>query len=321
MSITSIAPCGASARRISPLAMSTDQDIPDALWPQLLRATHSALASGALQPIESEQKFINDHGLRFIVRRVTRQGRLRLDSRARAGATAVNPFLPFDPELFVADISATHVALLNKFNLTPHHLLIVTRRFVPQEVLPDDDDVAALCACLAQVDGLGFYNAGAAAGASQAHKHWQMIPLPLASEGPSTPINTALESVRDRTGVITIPGLAFRHSFTWLDPSLFRRPADATARIALLYPELLGRIGVTSIEREGARYQSAPWNLLITRQWMLAAPRVREDFNRVPINALGFAGSLYARDDAQFATIKRAGPMAALQAVTGTRIE
>jgi ATP adenylyltransferase len=298
--------------------MSTDQDITDALWPQLLQATHRAAASGALQTIESDQKFINDQGVRFLVRRVSRQGRLRLANRPRAGATTANPFLPFDPELFVADISATHVALLNKFNLTPHHLLIVTRRFVPQEVLPDENDVAALCTCLAQVDGLAFYNGGAAAGASQPHKHWQMIPLPLASDGPPTPIDAVLESVRDRAGVIAVPGLAFRHSFTWIESTLFRRPPDATARIASLYPQMLERVGVTSVERNGARYQSAPWNLLITRKWMLAAPRVREDFNGVAINALGFAGSLYVRDDAQLATIKRAGPMAALQAVTGS---
>ena len=171
------------------------------------------------------------------------------------------------------------------------------------------------------MDGLAFYNAGAAAGASQPHKHWQMIPLPLASEGPSTPIDAALESVRDHTGVIAIPGLAFRHSFSWIDPTIFHRPADAKAHIASLYRKMLEHVGVTSIERNGARYQSAPWNLLITRKWMLAAPRVREDFNGVPINALGFAGSLYVRDDAQLATIKRAGPMAALQVVTGARIE
>jgi ATP adenylyltransferase len=302
-----------------PLAMSSDQDITDALWPQLLRVTERALASGALQPIESEQKFVNDQGVRFIVRRVSRQGRLRLESRTRApDAATVDPFLPFDPELFVADISATHVALLNKFNLTPHHLLIVTRRFVPQEVLPDEDDVAAVCACLVQVDGLAFYNAGALAGASQPHKHWQMIPLPLASEGPPTPIEAVLESVRDRAGVTAVPGLAFRHAFTWIEPALFRRPADAAARIARLYPQLLERIGVTSVERDGARYQSGSWNLLITRKWMLATPRVREDFKSVPINALGFAGSLYVRDDAQLATIKRAGPMAALKVVTGS---
>jgi len=301
--------------------MSTDQDTTGALWPQLLRATQSALASGALQSIESEQKFVSDRGVRFVVRRISRQGRLRLESRARSpGAPAANPFLPFDPALFVADISSTHVALLNKFNLMPHHLLIVTRRFVPQEVLPDDDDIAAVCACLAQVDGLGFYNAGVAAGASQPHKHWQMVPLPLASEGPSTPIDAALEIVRDLAGVLTVPGLAFRHSFTWIDPTQFHRPSDAAARIASLWPELLERVGVTSVERDGARYQSAPWNLLITRKWMLAAPRVREDFNGVAINALGFAGSMFVRDDAQFGTIKRAGPMAALQAVTGAGV-
>jgi ATP adenylyltransferase/5',5'''-P-1,P-4-tetraphosphate phosphorylase II len=42
-----------------------------------------------------------------------------------------------------------------------------------------------------------------------------------------------------------------------------------------------------------------------------------ERFGGVAINALGFAGSVFVRDDAQLETIKRVGPMAALRAVSG----
>jgi ATP adenylyltransferase len=299
--------------------MATDQETTGTLWPALQRATRRALTCGALQPIENEQLVVEDSGVRFVIRRVLRLTRLQRESRRRAAdATGVaNPFLPFDPDLFVANVSATHVALLNRFNLIPHHMLIVTRRFVPQEVLLGDEDIAALCACLAQVDALVFYNGGAAAGASQSHKHLQMIPLPLGTGGLPTPIDEVLEAVRDHAGIFAAPGLAFRHSFTWIEPTLFEHPPNAAAHMMSLYPEMLERIGVTAVERDGERYQSAPWNLLITRRWMLAVPRVREDFNGVPINALGFAGLLLVHDDARFATIKRAGPMAALKAVSG----
>ena len=43
-----------------------------------------------------------------------------------------NPFLPYEQELFVANVSDRHVALLNKFNVVDHHLLIVTRQFETQ---------------------------------------------------------------------------------------------------------------------------------------------------------------------------------------------
>jgi hypothetical protein len=151
--------------------------VPATLGSALERAEQRALACGALRPIETVQQTIEDGGIEFVIRRVSSLARRALEQPrgAPSAAAAVNPFLPFDPNLFVADVSATHVALLNKFNLAANHLVIATRRFVPQEILLDGEDFAALCACLAQLDGLGFYNAGAAAGASQPHKHLQMI--------------------------------------------------------------------------------------------------------------------------------------------------
>jgi ATP adenylyltransferase len=296
--------------------------VPRTLCPALERAAQRALACGALRPIETAQQTIEDGGIEFVIRWVSSLARRALEQPrgAPGAAAAVNPFLPFDPNLFVADVSATHVALLNKFNLVANHLIIATRRFVPQEVLLDGEDFAALCACLAQLDGLGFYNAGAAAGASQPHKHLQMIPLPLGTGGASTPIDEALAAMRDRRGILTAPGLPFKHSFAWLEDRLLQHPLAAAARMASLYADLLARIGVTHVVREGLRYTSAPWNLLVTRRWMLVVPRLCERFEGVAINALGFAGSLFVRDDVQLETIKRAGPMTALRAVSG-RVE
>lgn len=293
---------------------------PGTLCPALERATQRALACGALRPIETVQQTIEDGGIEFVIRSVSSLARkpLALSREKPTAATPVNPFLPFDPELFVADISTTHVALLNRFNVVANHLIIATRRFVPQEVLLDGEDFAALGACLMQLDGLGFYNAGAAAGASQPHKHLQMIPLPLGSGGASTPIDEALSVMRDRRGILTAPGLPFRHSFAWLEDRMFEHPPTAAARMSSLYADLLARIEVTHVVREGQRYTSAPWNLLITRRWMLVVPRVCERFEGVAINALGFAGSLFVRDDGQLETIERLGPMTALRAVSGS---
>ncbi|WP_116812214.1 ATP adenylyltransferase family protein [Steroidobacter cummioxidans] len=284
----------------------------------LQRATQHALACGALEPIESALHVIEDAHVRFLVRQLSLLGRARLDSRrARGVGAAPNPFLPFDSNLFVADISPTHVALLNKFALIPQHMLIVTRRFEAQEALLRDADFEALLACLAQVDGLIFHNCGTAAGASQSHRHLQMVPLPLEGIGPPTPIDAVIESVQAQTGILTVPGLTFPHALAWLEPALFEHGSDSVPHLASLYSQLRRRIGIHAIERNGQQHRSAPWNLLVTRRWILAVPRQREDFQGVPINALGFAGSLFVRDERQFETIAGAGPMAALTAVSG----
>ena len=41
----------------------------------------------------------------------------------------------YEVDLFVADISPTHVCILNKFNVVDYHLLIITRAFESQENL------------------------------------------------------------------------------------------------------------------------------------------------------------------------------------------
>ena len=69
------------------------------------------------------------------------------------------------------------------------------------------------------------------------------------------------------------------------------------------------------VEVGGELHQSAPYNLLVTRRWMLLVPRSEERVEGVSINALGFAGSLFVRDAAQMKVIERLGPMAALQRV------
>lgn len=92
---------------------------------------------------------------------------LAMKARTTTTQANINPFLPYDPNLFVAEVSPTHVALLNKFNVVDHHLVIVTRAFEPQEALLTREDCEALLLCLAEIDGVAFYNAGSSRGQSE----------------------------------------------------------------------------------------------------------------------------------------------------------
>jgi ATP adenylyltransferase len=95
----------------------------------------------------------------------------------------------------VVNVSPTHVALLNKFNVLDHHLVIATCSFEPQEMPLTREDCATLLICLTEVDGLGFYSAGPAAEASQRHKHPQLISS-SASDEPRLPIEPLLCSAK-----------------------------------------------------------------------------------------------------------------------------
>ncbi|MCL4801273.1 MAG: phosphorylase [Burkholderiales bacterium] len=283
------------------------------------RVRAAALASGALQPIETEQERIEDGGVRFVVRRVSSLALKRLEGHRRAARAAAgapsNPFLPPEPGLLVADVSDTHCAVLNKFYVLDGHLLIVTRAYVDQETLLDESDFAALAACMAEMPSLGFYNGGVVAGASQPHKHLQMVPLPLAPEGPAVPIEPVLAPVAGAAGIVRVPAFGFPHAFAWREsaPAAVAEPT----RLAALYRALLEAIGVRAVERGDVPSQSAPYSLLVAGRWMLAVPRAREHFGAISINALGFAGSLFVRDADDLAALRRVGPMAALREVAG----
>jgi ATP adenylyltransferase len=270
-----------------------------------------ALHSGALQPIATHVHHVTQAGVRFVVRRLAgAAGQSAVASRlARATAgesPAANPFLPYDPALFVADLSSAHLCLLNKFPVVDQHLLIVTRAFALQEEVLNVADFAVLLACMRQIDGLAFYNAGKIAGASQRHKHLQLAPFPLDPAGVDAPILPALGEAAPIGAVVRAAALPFRHALLWLPP------AAGASFFAEAYRALLAAIGVWAGEEAPPR----PYNWLATRRWMLAAPRTAEAVEGMAVNGLGFAGSLLVRSLDQLAWLERTGPLSALCAVS-----
>ena len=288
---------------------------PGSLRPALVERSRRALACGAMQPIETTEEIVADAGVDFLVRRLSSLARKEEEKKRNdRSAKPANPFLPHEPELFVADLSPSHFALLNKFNVIPHHLLIITRDFVDQEVLIDALDFEALAACMGEIDGLAIYNGGKVAGASQPHKHLQLVPLPFLPGGPGVPVEPLFAAVAGRPGVLRIPGFPFRHAFAWLDPDCIAGAQTAAAHLERWYRALLSAAGLPPA-RGAAPRQAGPYNLLATRRWMLLVPRSRELFDAVSVNSLGFAGSMFVRDEAQMQVLRRAGPMSVLRAV------
>ncbi len=284
------------------------------LWDMLRFRTRQAIASGDLKTIETRHTRVEQAGIRFIVRVASNLRRKSADARNRQRPDDFNPFLPPETELTVARVSDNHLAILNKFNVVNHHLLLVTERFEHQETLLGLEDFEALWLCLREYPALGFYNGGPQAGASQRHKHLQLIPLPLADDGPWLPIDPVLPNP-EALEPGRIPAFPFRHVFTRLPAGLSDQP-DGAARVSLdLYHRMLEAARIPGLKKDGGLWQGAPYNLLLTPDWMMLIPRTREYADGISVNALAYAGSLFLRDNEDLKRVTDLGPMHFLTAV------
>lgn len=275
-----------------------------------------ALAGGSLLPISTASEYVDDDGVRFVVRILSNLVRKDEDRLKRAQQKKGNPFLPYEKELFVADLSPTHIALLNKFNVMGRHLLIVTREFEDQENLLTPADFSALWTCMAEYNAAGFYNGGEAAGASQPHKHLQIVPLPLAEQGPPVPIQPLVDEIRETGRITRLRSFGFRHCFARLELDGSGFPRKPEEQCYALYREMLSELGMSAPREAEPVRQSGPYCLVVTRQWMLLVPRSREFYGEVSVNSLGFAGCLLVRRPEHLELVRKTGPLELLRAVS-----
>jgi len=282
------------------------------LWPELLARQQRAVACGALEPIDTVGEVVEDAGVPFFVRRITDpEFQIRIRALQNPAAETGNPFLPYDEDLFIADVSDTHFCLLSKYPAVANHTLLVTRTFEEQMDPLTPRDWQALCACMDEFDVLAFYNSGAAAGASQRHRHIQLVPPPV-GEGPQrAPIEALLDDARFDAALGRVERLPYLHALAKLRPDAVWTPGEMAGVLQSLYREMLRAFGCERGDR--------PYNLLITRDWMLFVPRTREQWESTSVNALGFAGALLVRDEDELARVREVGPMQLLRHVAVAR--
>jgi ATP adenylyltransferase len=280
-----------------------------ALRQAVRQRTAHALACGALRSLPTHCEVVEQDGIEFAVRSLGNLERKELAGRAQE-RTGRNPFLPYEKDLFVADLSQTHLCLLNKFNVLDLHLLIVTRAFEEQESLLTPPDFEALWSCMAEIDGLGFYNAGAVAGASQRHKHLQLVSFPLGAGPGRMPIDSRVSSAGFDGPLGRVPGLPFVHALARCSEGSDRSTAEVAESMQETYLAMRVATGIDAERR--------PYNLLVTREWMLLVPRSRAAFASIEVNALGFAGALLVRGREQLETLRQIGPMTLLRNVAET---
>ena len=216
-----------------------------------------------------------------------------------------NPFLPYDETLFVEDAPPSHVVLLNKFAIVPGHALIVTRAFEPQDAGPCLADFSASLRYLSAERALLFFNCGAHSGASQPHRHMQLMPMPG-----GVPIDAVVgpAAAAAPADVFQVPSLPFLH-LAVRTPWLADAGESAAERVYELYKSLRARL-------EAAAGGEQSHAFLLVDTWMMVVPRRKEAVGGVSVNSSGFAGTLLAKTAEDRMEIEGAGgPMAVLASV------
>ncbi|CAM9945064.1 unnamed protein product [Discosporangium mesarthrocarpum] len=129
-------------------------------------------------------------------------------------------------EQIVEELSTgDHLLVLNKYNTMKDHALVITREFRSQDEALSESDFRAWFEVVEALPGAGFFNSGAEAGASQPHKHMQVIPEDVIwgyrpGSAMALPVDEAIATEvggsRDLDKVWRVPCFMFPHALTLL---------------------------------------------------------------------------------------------------------
>ncbi|KFA63149.1 hypothetical protein S40285_04775 [Stachybotrys chlorohalonatus IBT 40285] len=205
------------------------------------------------------------------------------------------PFDPFEnppPGLFVTDLGPFHFLVLNKFAVVPEHFILATREYKLQTHVLEEPDLEATLACIQAYEeaslsqdrdeaasaagGLyAFFNCGEHSGASQPHRHIQLLPVAKMREGLDA--GSAWEVLADRLHTNKAPFWTFSEKIS-LDIS----GKDLYATYLRLYRQACRAVathqGASSATADAPSKGEAriSYNLAMTKSTLVVCPRLAE---------------------------------------------
>lgn len=264
---------------------------------QALLRSQQAEQTGLLVPLATEVLPLQLDP--FVIRRLLS----RTPKHLKAGGPKPNPFLPWEPGLEVCRLPPEHVLLLNKYPVQRGHVLVISDRWKAQSGWLDVADWRAVVQVGMDTSGLWFFNSSAAAGASQPHRHLQLLP------GRTGASICPLEPLVEAGLKTAVPGLPV----PWAHALSARQDPNDPQELAHLYAEHCRRLGLGCPRSDPQ--PRGPYNLLFSDRWLLTLVRSREHWAGFSVNALGFAGFLLATEASDLAWLQTHGAWALLEAV------
>ena len=247
------------------------------IWSKALEISSKAVDSGAICPLNTTKYQSNedncDYELRFLNSPIPKY---LIDYGPK-----LNPFIPWDSRLEIEPINNKHILILNKYPVQLGHMLLITNSWKAQDGWLTIDDFESIVNVDNDTTGLWFFNSSKEAGASQPHRHFQLLPRHYKqSICPRYKwFCSLLNQKKNLSSIIS-------HSIT-IKPRN-RKAYSKGNDLFNSYKSMVSDMNLGQIDIINKPLK--PYNLLITSEWLALITRETEKSNGFSINALGFAG-------------------------------
>ncbi len=281
------------------ITLSNEPNREEVYWTKALEQSKIAVAKNSLTPLKT--KIIKVYPCKygnFELRCITSEKPFHLIKKSKIN----NPFLPWDKDLEVSHVNRNHTLILNKYPVQIGHMLLITNTWAPQNGWLNIHDWEAIEIVDKDTSGLWFFNSCPQAGASQPHRHIQLlrrhyseIICPRNNWFMNYSTNEKLLNRKLYNSAIVLKKDSLDDS-----NSLYKKYLKAAEMIGLGNPN-------NNLE------PLKPYNLIITKDWIALIRRSSDGLNGFSINALGFAGYLLATSVSKISWLDDYGPEYLLQ--------
>ncbi len=267
----------------------------ESIWSKALEISRKAVNCGAVIPLNTirykSSQVSCDFELRFLKSPIPRF--------LKEYGPKPNPFIPWDSRLQIQPINNKHTLILNKYPVQLGHMLLITNSWTPQNGWLNENDFEAIINVDNDTTGLWFFNSSKEAGASQPHRHFQLLPRHYKeSVCPrykwfSSLLNSKKNNNSEIKHCISIRSRNKNNNS--MSNDLF------TSYKSMIIEMNLGEFDLINKPLK-------PYNLLITSDWIALIARKTDRSNGFSINALGFAGYFLGTKRSDVDTLIKYGP-------------
>ena len=272
------------------------------IWSKALETSRKAIDCAAVIPLETYKyksiKRCCDLELRFLKRTFPKN---LIDYGPKA-----NPFIPWDRRLEVQAVNDNYTLILNKYPVQLGHLLLISNYWKPQNSWLSIDDFEAISKVDNDTTGLWFFNSSKEAGASQPHRHFQLLRrnkyenICPRYDWFCSLLNNSEDTKSDIKQSISIK------------PRMSKLDLDAND-LFNSYKSMIVEMDLGNINNDDKPLK--PYNLLITEKWISLIVRSKDRSNGFSINALGFAGYFLGTKRSDIDMLIKFGPESILKHV------
>ena len=262
-------------------------------WEKALQKTKISIKSKSLFPLNTTditKKLYK--GNDFVIRELD----ITKFKKSTLIGPKINPFRPWDNILEIDSIGKYHQLILNKYPVQLGHILLITNEWKEQNGWIDNKDWEAIKEVNEDTTGLWFFNSGPLAGASQPHRHIQLL-----RRDPSE-----LTCPREKW-ILDFDNVNYKNQRFYKNIILKKFSKTLNKEnIHEIYKDLSYKLGLGGPEIDKKpRY---PYNLIFTSHWMALIKRKTDNLYGISVNALGFAGYILVTEKSNIDYLRKFGP-------------